>query len=358
WWPRRWRSGCCPRSPWSCATTWSSWRASRTPTSPAGRTTRRPTPSPCTGRPGRWARWRPAGARSPGCGAWGRRWSTPGRASWPRPWPTPTCRSRRRAGSDRGSGGPGPLAGGGELVPAAVQLAERAGDAPEGRRPPLDDDPGDEGQLDDDADAHPQGGRPDPPGDEALDQPGGDEGEHQPQRDDAGAPGLLAERPAPGAVAGVDHGPAEPEPGGAGDHDRRQLEQAVGEDQPEEPAQLPGVGEQPAGHPDVGAVVRQHEDGRHAQQDAGGEGGDGHLDVVDGDRGGELRRRVGGVVGLEVVLQVGGAGGLGGEGVQRLVAAGDPGADDQGGHEQQGGARGDEPPALPDGGGEPPGEEL
>src|SRR5690606_2650087 len=172
-----------------------------------------------------------------------------------------------------GSAGPGPLAGGGELVPAAVQLAELAGDAPGGRRPPLHDDPGEEGQLGDGADPHPHGGGADAAGDEPLDEAGRGEGHDQPQRDDAGAPGLGTERLAPDAVTGVDDGPAEPEPGGAGDDDGRQLEEAVGEDQPEEPVQLAGVGEQPAGRPDVGAVQHEQVGGRDAQQDAGGEGG-------------------------------------------------------------------------------------
>ena len=98
-----------------------------------------------------------------------------------------------------------------------------------------------------------------------------------------------------------------------------QLEQPVRQDQAEELAELPGVGEQPARQPDVGAVEHQQGGGGHAQQRAGGEGGERHLDVVDGDLGGELRGRLGRVVGLEVLLEVGLAQRLGGGGVERLV---------------------------------------
>ena len=49
---------------------------------------------------------------------------------------------RRRTRIGGGQPAPGPLAGGGQLVPAPVELAQVAGDAAAARRPALDDDPG------------------------------------------------------------------------------------------------------------------------------------------------------------------------------------------------------------------------
>ena len=60
---------------------------------------------------------------------------------------------------------------------------------------------------------------------------------------------LLGERRRPGAIAGREHRPARPQAGTAGDGDRGELEQAVGEDQPEELAALALGDEQPGGHP-------------------------------------------------------------------------------------------------------------
>ena len=74
------------------------------------------------------------------------------------------------------------------------------------------------------------------PGDEALDEPGDDERADEAEDDDHGPPPLLGERVPAAAVAGGDQRPAEPQAGGAGDDHGADLEQAVGEDQPPEPA--------------------------------------------------------------------------------------------------------------------------
>ena len=64
--------------------------------------------------------------------------------------------------------------------------------------------------------------------------PGDDEAQRQAHHDHHGAHALVAERLAAGAVTGRDERPRQPQPGGAGDGDRGELEQPVGEDQPPE----------------------------------------------------------------------------------------------------------------------------
>ncbi len=132
----------------------------------------------------------------------------------------------------------------------------------------------------------------------------------------------------------------------------------MGEDQAEELGGLAGGHEQPGGDADVRPVEHQDVGRPEAEHYACGEGQDRHLDVVHRDLGGELGRRIRGVVRLEVLLQVGLPHGVGGGGVEGGVGGPDPGGHDHGGHQEAEGADQDEPAGVPDGPGEGEGEEA
>ena len=108
-------------------------------------------------------------------------------------------------------------------------------------RPGRSHDPGHERELHRRADADARPRRQAARRDESLDDPGDDEAQHQAEHDarpPAGPP-RPARRPRVRSP-GRDDRPTEPQAGAAGDRDRRQLEQAVREDEPEELPGLPG----------------------------------------------------------------------------------------------------------------------
>src|SRR6266542_3852938 len=164
---------------------------------------------------------------------------------------------------------------------------------------------GEEGDLCEGADADSQRGGPGPAGDEPLDGAGRGEGEDEPDDDHDGAPALLRQGRKARAVAGVDQGPAQAQPGRSGNEHAGQFEHAVWQDQPPEFGLLADGGEQPQRDAQVGPVDDQHVQRAHAQKDPDRERHEGDLDVVGEHRRRELAGRRGRVVGLEVVVDVG-----------------------------------------------------
>ena len=194
---------------------------------------------------------------------------------------------------------------------------------------------------DTDADRGRQAGR----GDEGLDEPGDDE--PQGQADDDGHPvaGLLDDGVAPAAIlSGGDDRPAQLQADSAGDDDRRDLEQPVGQDQAPEGASGPVLMHERTHDPDAEAVDDEHRCGEHAGGSTAGEGEQADLDVVGLHLGCEHACALRAVVVLELVsgdqlLLLGRHGD-----VERLGRVVEPQAGRQCRTEEQQGGEGDRPP--------------
>ena len=134
---------------------------------------------------------------------------------------------------------------------------------------------------------------------ERLDHAAHQQHEDEPQRHRRGAPSLVRHRLQTGARAGVDPGPEQPEPDPRGDEDRRRLEEAVRQDQPEEQRPPVVLDHQRPDHRDVEDVGQQqvhHRQSEHPERDAERR----HPGVVGPHLGGEVRGGVLAVVPLEL----------------------------------------------------------
>ena len=239
----------------------------------------------------------------------------------------------------------------------AILLAEQPGEPVARGEPALRDDvePERERHRDAEPDAEERVQRA--AGDEALDHACDREDDDQPEDDHDRSPSLLGERITAGVVARIDDRPAEPEARRTRDDDGAELEQAVGEDQPPELRRLARGREEPGGDADVRSVQDQ-DVGRHAaEQDAGRERVDRDLHVVDEDLGRELGGGLGGVVRLEVLVDVGLAHGLRCARFDRRLRVGEPHTDCERGHERERGGDDDEPAVVPHRAGEADREE-
>ena len=146
--------------------------------------------------------------------------------------------------------------------------------------------------------------------DESLDEPGEDEHEDQPDDDDDGSTGLFGERRSSVAIARRKHRKTDTHARGTGQHDGRQFEQSMRNDETEELRLLTGGDEHRPGHAEVGAVECKDEQGADAEEDAGAERRERHPDVVEQHRARELGCRLGAVVVLELFVDVCGSTGF------------------------------------------------